>query len=140
VHRLKSREQYQAVLAGTTVARTAHFAMHSSAKDATAQKPAQSTQERNALFNADGVWLGAMVPKRWAKRAVTRNLIKRQIYNVANRYEALLPVTAHVIRLRAGFDRQEFISAASDQLKKTVKTEIELLLNKAIGAAPKVLA
>ena len=32
-----------------------------------------------------------MVPKRWAKRAVTRNAIKRQIYNVSAAFEAALP-------------------------------------------------
>ena len=46
------------------------------------------------------VWLGAMVPKRWARRAVTRNAIKRQIYNVSERFGDRLPVAAHVVRLR----------------------------------------
>jgi ribonuclease P protein component len=140
VQRLKSKEQYQAVLAGTTVARTAHFAMHSSATDMLAQKPAHATRPPSALFSTNGVWLGAMVPKRWAKRAATRNLIKRQIYSVASRYEPRLPLAAHVVRLRAGFDRQQFVSAASDQLKKTVRIEIELLFNTALAAMPKVLA
>jgi ribonuclease P protein component len=80
------------------------------------------------------VWLGAMVPKRWAKRAVTRNLIKRQIYSVASRYETRLPAAAHLVRLRSGFDRQQFLSAASDQLRNAVRAEIELLFNKAMSA------
>ena len=87
----------------------------------------------------DLVWLGAMAPKRWAKRAVTRNLIKRQIYSVASRYESLLPKAAHVVRLRAGFDREQFRSAASDQLKTAVCSEIELLFSKALGIMPKGL-
>jgi len=139
VQRLKTREQYQAVLAGTTVARTTHFAMHSSAQEATAQKPSLPVKPQSALFNGDGVWLGAIVPKRWAKRAVTRNLIKRQIYNVASRYEAMFPVAAHVVRLRAGFERQKFMSAASDQLRKAVSMEIDQLFSKALETAPKVL-
>ena len=88
---------------------------------------------------AGGAWLGALVPKRWAKRAVTRNLIKRQIYNVASLYESRFPEAALVVRLRAGFDRQHFVSAASDQLKKAVRMEIELLLTTALGALPEVL-
>ncbi len=75
MQRLKTRAQFQAVLAGATVARTAHFALHRCALDL-----ASSAQP---LFASDDVWLGAMVPKRWARRAVTRNAIKRQIYAVS---------------------------------------------------------
>jgi ribonuclease P protein component len=92
------------------------------------------------LFGANGVWLGAMVPKRWAKRAVTRNLIKRQIYSVASHYETRLPKTAHVVRLRAGFDREQFRSSASAVLRMAVRSEIELLFNKALGILPKGFA
>jgi ribonuclease P protein component len=35
-------------------------------------------------------WLGAMVPKRWARRSVTRHTIKRQIYAVSSDYEDAL--------------------------------------------------
>jgi ribonuclease P protein component len=81
-----------------------------------------------------------MVPKRWAKRAVTRNLIKRQIYSVASRYEARLPVMAHLVRLRSGFDRQQFTSAASEHLKNAVRAEIEQLFAKALTPMPKELS
>jgi hypothetical protein len=50
--------------------------------------------------------MGAMVPKRWAKRAVTRNTIKRQIYSVSSEQAISVPAAAHVVRLRAGFDRK----------------------------------
>ena len=68
-----------------------------------------------------------MVPKRWAKRAVTRNAIKRQIYTVSQDFEAQLSAAAHVVRLRAGFDRQQFVSATSDALKRAVRTELQQL-------------
>ncbi len=71
--------------------------------------------------------MGALVPKRWAKRAVTRNTIKRQIYNVSASYQAQLPQAAHVVRLRSGFDRKVFISATSDALKLAVRGELEQL-------------
>lgn len=131
MQRLKTRNQFQVVLAGGTVARTAHFALHCASLDAadTSQAP---------LFTARDVWMGAMVPKRWAKRAVTRNAIKRQIYTVSTDLESALPVAAHVVRLRAGFDRAQFKSATSDGLKKSVRAELELLFSKI--AVPKALA
>ena len=83
------------------------------------------------LFQTHEVWLGAMVPKRWAKRAVTRNAIKRQIYNVSAQFEVRLPCAAHVVRLRSGFDRQQFISATSPMLKLAVRQELEQLFERA---------
>jgi len=131
MQRLKTRAQFQAVLAGATVARTAHFALHRCALDL-----ASSAQP---LFASDDVWLGAMVPKRWARRAVTRNAIKRQIYTVSAAPAAPdvgLPRAAHVVRLRAGFDRKEFVSASSDKLKAAVRAELQQLLARAARPAP----
>jgi len=116
VQRLKTRPQFQAVLAGSTIARTAHFALHRAALEAPVK-----------LFAVSDVWIGAMAPKRWAKRAVTRNAIKRQIYNVSTRYESALQVAAHVVRLRAGFDKTTFVSATSDALKTAVCQELHQL-------------
>ena len=72
-----------------------------------------------------------MVPKRWAKRAVTRNTIKRQIYNVSSEFEPALQIAAHVVRLRAGFDRAGFFSASSDALKLAVRKELVQLFSHA---------
>lgn len=123
VRRLKTRPQFQAVLAGAVLAKTAHFALHGWAQDA----PAQAL----ALFPERAVWLGAMVPKRWAKRAVTRNAIKRQIYAVGADFESVLPQRAHVVRLRAAFDRSRFASATSDALKSVVRLELQQLFSRA---------
>jgi ribonuclease P protein component len=126
LQRLKSRRQFQAVLAGSTLARTPHFALHTVALDADlvglAAKP---------LFNVPSVWLGAMLPKRWAKRAVTRNALKRQIYAVSDLYQAQLPVAAYVVRLRSGFDRVQFLSASSEALKLAARAEMHQLLDRA---------
>lgn len=123
-------------MAGGTVSRTAHFALHRLVLDANSAAAAvnpiassgpdslPSVQGSQALFAAHDVWLGAMVPKRWAKRAVTRNTIKRQIYAVADLFEARLPQAAHVVRLRATFDRKQFVSATSDPLKLAVRAEL----------------
>ncbi len=125
MQRLKTRAQFQAVLAGATVARTAHFALHRCALEAPTGNP---------LFEGQTVWLGAMVPKRWARRAVTRNAIKRQIYNVSAAACESLPNAAHVVRLRAGFDRKTFVSACSDKLKTAVRAELQQLLERAATA------
>lgn len=72
-----------------------------------------------------------MVPKRWARRAVTRNAIKRQIYAVADLHSAQLPAAAHVVRLRSTFDRKQFISPSSDVLKQAVRAELLQLFARA---------
>jgi len=140
VQRLKTRPQFQAVLAGGIVARTSHFALHRlTLGPAGAVAPAvdkmvdklDAPRPAVPLFShVDQTWLGAMVPKRWAKRAVTRNAIKRQIYTVSGAAEARLPRGAYVVRLKSGFDRKEFVSASSDALKLAVRQELHLLLDR----------
>ena len=80
--------------------------------------------------------MGAMVPKRWAKRAVTRNTIKRQIYSVGAEFESILCVAPHVVRLRASFDKTQFPSATSDMLKTAVRCELQQLFTNAAGRTP----
>lgn len=75
-----------------------------------------------------------MVPKRWAKRAVTRNAIRRQIYVVSQESEAVLSMQAHVVRLRASFDRAQFVSATSDVLKHAVRAELQQLFARVVPA------
>ena len=122
---LRTRDQFQALLAGRPVSRTAHFALHrlnpSPEGDGDAAGP--------ALFRPPGApWLGAMVPKRWARRAVTRNAIRRQIYAVGAELQPPLVAGAHLVRLRAAFAPREFPSASSDALKRAVRAELRQLL------------
>ncbi len=131
VQRLKNRPQFQAALAGKLGVRTAHFALHSCelAQIYPAKMPdAVSGDALNVGAQAATAALlgamGAMVPKRWAKRAVTRNAIKRQIYSVSAQFALHLRPRGHVVRLRASFDRKEFISASSDLLKAAVRAEL----------------
>jgi ribonuclease P protein component len=144
MQRLKTRPQFQAALAGGTVSRTPHFALHRmtlvSPIAVISESPMTTGSElcsEQALFGAFDVWLGAMVPKKWARRAVTRNTIKRQIYSVSAHFADALPCAAHVVRLRAGFDRKQFISATSDVLKAAVRSELEQLFNHAVATSPK---
>jgi len=131
VQRLKNRAQYDAAMAGGTVSRTPHFVLHRGPLDAMSTSNAGPAPQ--ALFVVrDEAWMGAVVPKRWAKRAVTRNGIKRQIYNVSAAFEDRLPQAAHVVRLRMDFARKEFPSAWSDALKVTVREELRKLFQSAV--------
>ena len=90
-------------------------------------------------------WLGVVVPKRNAKRAVTRTLLKRQMRNAALRLvdAAVLSRAGHeagpaalrsglwVVRLRAPFDRVRYPSAASDALRGAARAELDAVLLRA---------
>ena len=76
-----------------------------------------------------------MVPKRWAKLAVTRNAIKRQIYAVSNETCWPHPHSAFVIRLRCSFAKKEFPSAVSDLLRQVVRAELQTLIETGIKTA-----
>ncbi len=109
-----------------TVARTPHFVLHQwppLAKVTTGS----GFEETPALF-VDGVlMMGALTPKRWAKRAVTRHLIRRQVHAGALELEGNLNPTAYVVRQRATFNSQKFVSASSEVLKETVREELKQL-------------
>ena len=77
-------------------------------------------------------WLGLVVPKRHARRAVTRTLVKRQIRHVAADCAERLPAGLWVVRQRAPFDLREFPSAASDALKQAARMELRALFERAV--------
>lgn len=80
--------------------------------------------------------MGVMSPKRFAKRAVTRNLIKRQIYALAT--EQTLVPAAYVVRLKAPFAKEQFKSASSQLLRRAIRAELLALfvpfIKPAVGA------
>ena len=124
--RLKTQPQFQALLARAPLARTEHFVLHRMDLVNPPEVPA-SAGVSVRVFAVGGLWLGAMVPKRWARRAVTRNLIKRLIYSIGEQRLAPPSDAAYLVRLRAGYDRQQFHSASSDLLRAAVRSEIEQL-------------
>ena len=145
MQRLKNRPQFQAVLAGSVVARTEHFVLHRhqligldvSANQAIAAsrqgiKPSQGAFVKS-LFPVSDVWIGAMVPKRWAKRAVTRNAIKRQIYTLSADLLHHYPQAAFLVRMRREFSRKKFVSATSVQLMDAVRAEVIVLMQAGPG-------
>ena len=136
MQRLQTRTQFQAVLNGVIVAKTQHFALHRNSLDAASlsRRPGSATSQ-SALFPVTDIWLGAMVPKRWARRAVTRNAIKRQIYAVSADFQHLYLQAAFVVRLRRDFSRKEFISATSVQLQLAARGELQSLLRAGAAAS-----
>ena len=76
------------------------------------------------------IWLGAVVPKRHARRSVTRSLLKRQIRNALQRQAPALAHGVWVVRLRAPFAAAQFISAASDSLRRAARAELDTMLGR----------
>lgn len=111
MEKLTLRADFDAVMAAGVVARTSHFALH--------QQPQTETSR-----------IGAVVPKRWARKAVTRNLIKRQIYALGREpWTSELPWADRVIRLRKTFDNKLFTSASSDKLRHAIRSELQQLMD-----------
>ena len=126
LQRIRQRAQFDAVLATAPAFKTMHFALHLA--------PSSAHGVQGALFPGGGGWLGVMVPKRWAKRAVTRNLIRRQIYAIGHEMATRMPGCALVVRLRNGFTREQFPSASSAALKQQVRQELLQLFGKVARA------
>lgn len=78
-----------------------------------------------------GCWLGTVVPKRHARRAVTRNLIKRQMRSVMAQMAANLASGLWVLRLKSPFDPAQFRSPASAALRAAAREELTALLQRA---------
>lgn len=113
---LTTKAQFQAAMSGITAAKTHHFALH--------LVSLEGGGDFVRLFPQAQPWVGVIIPKRWARRAVTRNTIRRQIYELARAAQGSLPRAAMVVRLRSEFSRKRFISATSDVLKAAVRAEL----------------
>lgn len=138
------------------MARTAHFVLHhlpyTEAKLAaiTASEPSAVPELSTALALQDALcvdessldtelpaWrLGLVLPKKLARRSVTRSLLRHQARASVSRHAPAVaatgwaqrhPLDAWVVRLRAPFDRQQFPSAASEALNRVVRLELDTL-------------
>ena len=119
MQRLRTRAQFQALLARPPVARTAHFVLHR------LPLPTPDDPAADGLFKpGDVAWLGARAPTRWARRAVTRNAIRRQVYAVGESALSPLATGARLVRLRAAFAPAQFPSASSAALRRAVRAEL----------------
>lgn len=104
------------------VARSPHFSVHFLPPvDKLSTTPALAGQ--NTLSHGR---LGLVLPKRMARRAVTRNLIKHQARALWCE-QPCLPGD-WVLRLKAPWPKTEFPSAKSLPLKQAVRAELMALL------------
>ena len=145
IGRIVRSADFERVLGTPSRARSSHFAVHHLMAAPSLPGPAFSTRKAElstgstpeahspvdelpaaAAVSApvEGRWLGCVVPKRHARRAVTRSLLKRQIRAVFADAAASLPPGLWVVRLRLPFDRKQFPSASSDALRQLVRSEL----------------
>jgi len=147
IGRIVRSADFERVLAAPTRARSFHFAVHhlqgspslprsqviqhlsTELSTGLSQPAAPSVDDRGQ--DTDRVWLGAVLPKRHARRAVTRSLLKRQIRAAVIR-QPELPGGLWVVRLRAPFEPQRFPSAASQALAEAARIELDTLLADAL--------
>ena len=139
----------EALMSAPAWSRSAHFAMHHVAGRPRAlmagvgDPPTSnlSTGISDAVAHpvdkpgANTVWSALVVPKRHARRAVTRNLLKRQMRSAFVRHEAALKAGLWLVRLRRPFATGEFISAASAGLRAASRAELEALFSPPAAAA-----
>ena len=144
--RLVTSADFERVLGSRSRARTPHFAVHhlpvadaggpGSSPDPVAGDLSTESKESGErpvddLPAEPARRLGAVVPKRHARRAVTRSLLKRQIYAAGGRHAAELARGLWIVRLRAPFDRSRFVSAASPALRALARAELDELFRAA---------
>ena len=151
IERLLRSADFERVLRTATRARSTHFAAHHvgdspslpakvakvalAAKLSTTDVPHQTQPVDESLALSPkpaATWLGAVVPKRHAKRSVTRSLLKRQIRAAVLAQGDMLSTGLWVIRLRAPFDVAQFPSARSQALRDAARSELDLLLASAV--------
>jgi ribonuclease P protein component len=158
VSRLVVKSDFEALLGSPARKRSAHFVIHHlEGWAATSAKPQR--QAKAEKLSTDGtqlvqtpvddlstagleagpqvrLWLGCVVPKRHAKRAVTRNLLKRQMRQAFQSQADSLPPGRWLMRMNRGFAITQFRSAASEALRLAAAQELhKLLLGLSSGSA-----
>lgn len=132
----------QQALAAPARARSPHFVLHcilapSLVHDLRTDGAPESDRSVDNKSPAVSTGVGFVVPKRWARRAVTRNLIRRQMREATRRHERRIAVGAAVLlRQRAALDPVQFASAASAAMRDAVRAELDLLFSQLAHATP----
>lgn len=136
---LVDRKAFEAGLRTRPVSRTPSFLLHylprpakdnlSTSAGPSDSKPVDKLSESGAEQAASGPahLLGMMVPKRHARRAVTRNAVKRQARAIALASEPHLASGVWLVRLRAPLALEKGASATSALLKEALRNELKML-------------
>ena len=144
IGRLVNSADFERVLGARTWSRSDHFAVHhvhgqpliAAKPRSKAPKSELSTDHAPVCPQAVdesplGHWFGCVVPKRHARRSVTRSLLKRQIRNAFLRHAPGLPAGQWLVRLRQPFATKDFVSASSAALAHCARAELDSLLTRA---------
>jgi ribonuclease P protein component len=130
---LSGASRFQAVLSTRPCARSEHFFVHHLADG---QLSTEGARTDGAPVDGGLSWrLGLVVPKRHAKRSVTRTLVKREMRAGMARLASGWPAGDWVVRLRAPIDRTAYPSARSDALMLAVRGELGQVLADALRRA-----
>ena len=146
--RLSRPADFEAVLGAPIKARSAHFAAHHlpQAPSASRQRATRATSARLSTGDPDACaqavddptrrvpaqwWFGVVVPKRHARKATTRNLLRRQVRGALERHRVRLAHGMWLVRLRSPFDPVAFKAAASQALRGAARAELDALLMRA---------
>jgi len=148
VRRLNHKADFVRLLEASAKERSAHFAVHHLASEPSspARRPANAKTSKLSTDDEqvrpqhvdnlpDAVWIGCVVPKRHARRSVTRSLLKRQIRSAIERHAGVLPQGLWLVRLRSAFAPKLFVSAASSALADAARRELDGLLARAAATA-----
>ena len=144
IGRLVHTADFERVLATPPRSRSAHFAMHH-VMDAPSRAAGKSRTPIPEELSTDDVpagthivdnltgrhWLGCVIPKRHARRSVSRNLLKRQIRAAMVRHAGGLQPGLWLVRLRSPFAAAQFVSAASVALRDAARDELQQLFARA---------
>lgn len=131
----------KALLGAPVLARSPHFVLHGRAAMALVQKlPTETAPNQTPTVDkvvaSTSPGLALVVPKRLARRAVTRNLIKRQMRaTLRERSVAGWDDMDILIRQRGAFDPTHYRSAASAGLRAAVRRELAQLFSSAGAGA-----
>jgi ribonuclease P protein component len=146
IGRVVHKVDFERVLAMPPKLRSAHFVIHHVASGPSAPVFKRRKTDESELSTVDaplgassvdkspvGHWLGCVIPKRHARRSVTRNLLRRQIRTAMTSHVAHLSSGIWLVRLRAPFARDKFPSASSDALRSAAHEELALLFTRAVA-------
>lgn len=147
---LSNKADFERLMATRSRKRSAHFSLHHVVGRPLIHAKRTAKVEGSELSTAveatcpelvddslTALWFGCIVPKRHARRAVTRSLFKRQVRAAFGRHRDALAAGLWLVRLRAPFSVKEFVSACSSALSKAARTELDELFDASV-VAPRV--
>ncbi|HMO48085.1 MAG TPA: ribonuclease P protein component [Rubrivivax sp.] len=136
IGRLLRKSDFERLLAVPPCSRSAHFAVHylhacPGAATGPGANELCTSDAPDSAPSVDNLWLGTVVPKRHAPRAVTRNVLRRQVRAAMQRQQPRLRPGMWLVRLRQPFARSSFVSADSIALRRAAASELDRLLQRA---------